>query len=110
MDYNRAIVAVMLRAINKRIVVLTNSDAMTGRLTVALVKWCKDRNLRYRDWFDATMYVPGYHKITIMHAAEFNMQRRRDFPGEVYTVGDGIITTLEKKPARIEELMEQVGA
>lgn len=110
MDYKRAITAVMVRAASKKVVLLTNDDDVTGKLTVALAEWCQDRKLKSRDWFDSTIYVPGYHEITIMHAAEFNQQRRRNYPGEVYTVGSGIITTLETAPLPIEHLINQVGA
>lgn len=113
MDYKRAITAVMVRAASKKVVLLTNDDDVTGKLAVALAEWCKDRKLKSRDWFDSTIYaiyVSGYHEITIMHAAEFNQQRRREYPGEVYTIGSGIITTLETEPLPIEHLINQVGA
>lgn len=98
---------VMMRALNKRVLIITMSREEADRWSNALREWCRQRGIKCKMYFEEqTFYVPGYNAVTFIDAVSFNEQHRHTFDGEVYAASQDIITTLEKAPMPIDYVYE----
>ena len=98
---------IMLRAMYKRVLVITMSREEADSWANALREWCRQRGIKCKMYFsEQTFYIPGYNAVTFIDVVSFNKQNRRTFDGEVYSASQGIITTLEKAPMPIDYIYE----
>ena len=101
------VACVMLRAIKKRVLIITMSKEEADSWANALREWCRQHGIKCKMYYEEqTFYVPGYNAVTFIDVVSFNKQNRRTFPGEVYSASQGIITTLEKAPMPIDYIYE----
>lgn len=102
-DYE--IPAIMIRAINKKVLVITANANHADKLATDLKIWCDTKKIKCRSYFvEHTYYVDGFNAVTFIPVVDFNKQNRRSFDGEVYAADQGLITTLEKSPLPLDML------
>lgn len=102
-DYE--IPAIMIRAIKKKVLVITATANQADKLATDLKIWCDGKKIKCKSYFvEHTYYVDGFNAVSFIPVVEFNKQNRRSFDGEVYAADQGLITTLEKSPLPLDSL------